>query len=309
MWDAGWYREIARHGYAGLDQDELRFFPLLPLLGHGVGWVLHSTTAALVVVTQLASLGYAAVLTALARREIGGAAARRVPWLALVAPGGIAFVVTYSEPLQGITAAAFLLALRRHGTRSWWAVPAGVLAGLARPTGILLAVPAAIEVLRRRAGRGAALAAVVAPLAGTSAYCIWCGVRFGDALLPFSTQTSSHLRGSVVSDPIRALLRSPHNGYPWWANVAFALVVIAVLVAGFRRLPLSIWTWTVLMALAAVTSTRPLSLARYVTADFGLALALAGWLRSRRATIIAVVVGAITFVAIGVAAMLGKTVL
>src|SRR5262249_8961069 len=32
-WDAGWYENIAEHGYHGAGPDSLRFFPLFPLVG------------------------------------------------------------------------------------------------------------------------------------------------------------------------------------------------------------------------------------------------------------------------------------
>ena len=36
-WDGTWYREIAQHGYHALPDEGLRFFPLFPLLGKGLG--------------------------------------------------------------------------------------------------------------------------------------------------------------------------------------------------------------------------------------------------------------------------------
>src|SRR5690349_6807737 len=32
-WDGTWYRDIAVHGYGGLPDEALRFFPLFPMLG------------------------------------------------------------------------------------------------------------------------------------------------------------------------------------------------------------------------------------------------------------------------------------
>ena len=49
-WDAGWYRAIAEHGYPRSGGEELRFFPLLPLLGRGVDvWWLVNLFAWLVI--------------------------------------------------------------------------------------------------------------------------------------------------------------------------------------------------------------------------------------------------------------------
>ena len=38
-WDAGWYQAIARHGYAPLGHQALRFFPLLPLVARALAVV------------------------------------------------------------------------------------------------------------------------------------------------------------------------------------------------------------------------------------------------------------------------------
>src|SRR4051812_5533086 len=38
-WDADWYRRIAEHGYGGVPRSGLRFFPLYPLVGRGLGWL------------------------------------------------------------------------------------------------------------------------------------------------------------------------------------------------------------------------------------------------------------------------------
>ena len=38
-WDAGIYEAIARVGYGHLGHQSLRFFPLLPLVTHVLGWV------------------------------------------------------------------------------------------------------------------------------------------------------------------------------------------------------------------------------------------------------------------------------
>ncbi len=57
VWDAGWYRAIAAHGYAAAGLQSLRFYPLYPLLGAGLGRVPGvGIGAALVMVANLSAL-------------------------------------------------------------------------------------------------------------------------------------------------------------------------------------------------------------------------------------------------------------
>ena len=192
-WDAGWYESIARQGYAGAGHASLRFFPLLPLLARGLS-VLPGVGAgaAVVAVANACALAGTAVLAALVRHETGDdRMAGRAAWLVCLAPAAFTFVMGYAEGTLLVLAAGMFLALRtRHW---WWAAVLGVAAGLTRPVGALLLVPAAIEAWRglRSAGRGervGRLAAMAAPAVGTGAFLGWVGWRYGDALTPLRLQ-------------------------------------------------------------------------------------------------------------------------
>src|SRR4029453_13430045 len=64
---------------------------------------------------------------------------------------------------------------------------AGLLSGLARPTGLLLSIPAAIGFARRHSDRGwpSRLLLTAAPVLGTSVYLGWEWSAFGDPLTPY----------------------------------------------------------------------------------------------------------------------------
>src|SRR5437588_7562078 len=55
-WDADWYRRIADHGYGGVPRAGLRFFPLYPVLGRWVSFLLggHTDWALLLIANALA---------------------------------------------------------------------------------------------------------------------------------------------------------------------------------------------------------------------------------------------------------------
>lgn len=286
VWDAGWYRALAEHGYAGAPHGGVRFFPLFPLVGRGLGWVLGGRDdIALIAVANVAAIGYGVAVVLLARRELGWDVARRTGWLTLLAPGAVVLALAYTEPVAGLLAAAYLLAVRAGGRWVWWAVPVGALVGLSRPTGVVIAVVPAVELLTRPETRRhlrALLAAAAAPIAGAAVFCAWSASVYGNALLPYSSQSDPRLRGTIIGNPVSGLLNPPpHGGLPPAANVAMAVGALALLVVAWRVLPPSIAAWSTLLVVAAVTSAHATSLPRYLSADFPLLIALATLTRGR----------------------------
>lgn len=147
-WDAGWYRAIASGGYGGAGHQSLRFWPLFPLLGRAVALLPGvGVGAALLVVANACQLGGTALVAWLVADELGDVRlARRTAWLLSVVPAAFVSVMGYSEPTLLVLTAATIALLRRG--RWWSAAGCGVLAGLCRPLGIALALPAAIEATR-----------------------------------------------------------------------------------------------------------------------------------------------------------------
>lgn len=290
-WDAGWYESIARHGYAGAGHDSLRFFPLVPLLaralsvlpGLGVG-------AALVVVANVSALAGVALLAALARHESGDAViGQRAAWLVCIAPPAFTMVMGYAEAtLLVLTVGTFLALRARHW---WWAAALGAAAGLCRPIGVLLVVPAVVEGLRRwRAASGAERArrtvAAAGPAVGFGAFLGWVGWRYGDALAPLKIQEQPIHRGPVA-DPFSTLahdasllLHGQHLGsalhLPW---VLFALFLLAV---SFWRWPSSYGAFAAAVLVVALTTANLDGFERYALSAFPLVLAGATMVRAER---------------------------
>jgi hypothetical protein len=307
-WDAAWYRSIAENGYAGQTHAHgERFFPLLSLLGRWLGAVFGGHAGvALIVLANLAALGFGVGVALLVRHELGDRAATTATWLVLLAPGGVVLAVAYAEALAGMLAVGYLLAVRSRGAATWWAVPAGVLGGLARPTGFLLAVVPLVELwLCRRDTDGrrrlSLLAAVAAPAVGAGIYCAWTAAVDGDLLLPFTAQSAPGLRGGVLANPLHGLFVAPNrSGLPVALRVAVVLVALGLLVLAWRLLPRSLAVWATLLVVAAVTSAQGTSLPRYLSADFPLLMALGAVADRGGRAVAAVVASAAAFVVVGV---------
>ena len=311
-WDAAWYRLLAEHGYLGSPPGGVRFFPLFPLVGRGVGVVFGGHDGvALVLLANVFALAFGTVVLLLAEQTLNAAVGRRAVWLTMLAPGAVVLAMAFAEPLSGLLSAVYLLVVRKSGPVVWWTVPVGLLAGLTRPTGFLLAVVPVVEfvVASRRREVAPLFAAAVAPIAGTVIFCAWAGHVYGDFHAPFHVQTESNLRGGLVANPFYATFVAPnHAGLPIPLRIAVVAATIALVVLTWRVLPVSIALWATLLALAALTSERLTSLPRYISGDFPLLIALATTVRGRRA-VLTVAASAALFVAVAITGFNGSTVL
>jgi Mannosyltransferase (PIG-V) len=188
-WDATWYSDIAALGYRWdgdwTRQQNVVFFPAFPvaarLLARPLG--MHVLYAGWLI--SLASFAAAMVLfVRLARTLVNERDAADAAWLLATYPFAVYFSAAYSESL-------FLLAmcgmfLSAHHARFRQAAAWGLVAGLTRPNGWLLAVPLALFIWERRPRPGSARewveagGVVAAPIAGLLLFTFYLHLRFAD---------------------------------------------------------------------------------------------------------------------------------
>lgn len=309
-WDAAWYHRIAEQGYADLDREGVRFFPLLPLMARVLGLVVGDAGIALLLLSNGLAIVFALLLHRLALREgLGREVADRAVWVAAFVPAGFVHVMGYTETTYGVLVCGLLLAARE---RRWVVVLAlGVLVGLLRPPGVVLAPVVLVEALRGLGGGGLAgllaglralgprelalrALAVAGPVLGFASYLLWSGLVLGDPLLPLQEQTHPGRRGGTFINPLVLTLKTL-RGLPQgevtgasvhllWAGVALALLVVVV-----KRLPLSHAVLTGLTLVLALTARNMSSFERYAASAAPLLLAVALVLstsRRRRAALV-----------------------
>jgi hypothetical protein len=176
-WDFNWYDHIARDGYpGGHGGREYAFFPLWPLLLDWAGTHWDVIVAG--------GLAWAASAAAFVGVAAGLPQGRLRSALALACwPGSFALTIAYPDALA-LAAAAWAAALALRG-RLLGAGVIGAVAALARPNGVLIALPLAWLARGRgpRAWLGATLP--VAAAAGVEAY-FWA--RSDDAAAFFDAQ-------------------------------------------------------------------------------------------------------------------------
>jgi hypothetical protein len=271
-WDASWYRDIAHAGYDGVPKVGLRFFPLFPEVARAVAWLPGVSAAfAVVLVANACALAAGFLLYELILREGRGIAlARRSVWILYLAPSAFVLVMGYAESLLVVAALVALIALRN---RAWWvAAVAGVVAGLTRPVGLLLVVPALFEVYRARRDTGdrriaGMVSAVLAPAAGTFAYLVWAEHRTGDFFYPFRVQQRSTTRGGWI-DPVRAVWRAAHvfgagDHLSAGIHIVTAVLLVVLIFVLWRRWPASFTAYALAAAFVGLSARNLDSLERY----------------------------------------------
>jgi hypothetical protein len=142
--DSAWYLWIAERGY--WVPRALTFFPVYPLLIHLLTPLCFGNAPlAAVLIARLADYALCLSMLALAWQELGPrlSSARLALALTLVYPLAFFFAAAYTEPIFLAEAALVLLFSRR---RAWlWAALIAFVAGLTRPSGLVLLLPIAWE--------------------------------------------------------------------------------------------------------------------------------------------------------------------
>lgn len=327
-WDGSFYRVLATGGYDAAPTEAARFFPLYPAVARMLApLALGREDVVLVVVANLCALAAAIVLWRLALEVLGpdgdgDAVARRSAWMLAVVPPAFVLAFAYAEGPALLVVSAALLALHRRNW--WWAALFGLLAGLVRPVGVLVVIPAAVEVWRwwRDRPRGdspatrgtahgspaGAAAALAGPVLGLSGGLWWIGAVVGDAGAPLRIQR--RLRAGF-RDPLTRLLEGLWEvaRLDWRdvVNVAGALVALWLLVVAIRRRqPLGWVLYSAATVAVALAANNIDSLGRYALLAVPLVVALAQWSDRRWRTAAVGVVGSAGLVVLTAAALWGR---
>lgn len=326
QWDAQWFVHIADHGYDS--KQATSFFPLYPLVVHGVAVVLRSTTVAGVLVSLVAAGVAAVLIVEIARPILGPGGARDTLLLVALYPLAFVFTAVQSDALfLALSAGAFLAAQRGRG---WIAGICGGLAVATRLVGLALLPALFLLLWRRRTERVAPLALLPAALGG---YMLYLHEHVGDWLSFQHAQQIFWQRKTGPLGPLSGLWEAFDSGRAGTAglvlhyhgqgaqpksvrldqvatwNAIHLLLLVAALVltwVAWKRLGPAFGLYS-LTTLALVLLSPPpyfplASFDRYLLVDFPVFLALAAVLRDHpRARQIVL----FTFAAVGAVAAVG----
>jgi len=163
--DTLWFLHIAEHGY---DRPmAVIFYPLYPAAIRLVSALVPAMAAALLVSTVAALFSFWGLLR-LAGARLSNVGRLRMLLLVCVWPTSFVLFAGYADSLT-LALAVWAVILGRE--KRWEAATAcGLLAGLARPTGVLVFVPLAVMALRSRQARS--LVVALTPF-GLLSYWVW----------------------------------------------------------------------------------------------------------------------------------------
>jgi Mannosyltransferase (PIG-V) len=301
-YDTLWYLDVAAHGYAppadlAHQQSNLAFFPLYPWLVRGLHALLPAAwrgdearfLVAVALSNALALAGLAAVFLLVRDAFHDEALARRTVLYLLLFPASFFLSCAYSESLFLFLAASTLLLAGRG--RFWLAGACALLLGLARPSGVLVAVPLAWMVVERRGPspsrlRPDVLAIAAAPI-GLALHGASLARLTGDPLAVLHAQAAWG-RGLAVpwGTLLHPALFHPYMGY---LEAAAAVLVLGLGVAliALRQVPLALFT---LASLAPILLSGTLMSATRLLVGAFPAFAALAWLGRREAVDRAVVI-------------------
>lgn len=335
QWDGNWYVVIARFGYPATPEGPA-FFPLYPLLIKALGTILggsHYLLAALII-SNACALALFIGFGLLAAHELWpsaseGARIRRAVWalLALLAyPLSFYLAAPYSEALfLALAVFAFLFARRAM----WpWAIACAFLAGLTRPTGVILALPLLWEYGRRhgwwqpvrwrdtgwrgvwralprtRELAAGALAAAAAPL-GITCYMVYLQVQYGDPLRFAHAEaywshtnapiwhTLALMAASVLHPPTQTIFR-----FLIVLDFGALFFVAGMIARAAKRLPVAYTLYVVGLLLVVFSTPVPSrpevmpSAARYMLEAFPIFFVLGRWGERRKWSAFAIMAAA-----------------
>lgn len=323
-WDASYYRRIAAVGYGAVPGGE-RFFPLFPLTVRWLAWLPGvSAGAAAIILANL--FGFAALVALhglVASESLERHAGRRAIWALSLWPAAFVLVMGYAESLFLLLSVLAFWCWRQG--RWWLSVVPALLAGLCRPAGLILVVPALVEAVGgwRRASRSPHMprpsimslvgraAGVLAAPGGTAIYLGWALNRVSTTYLgPLRAQLSSVHRGGIT-DPVvtfardaRDLVTGHHLGTAMHAVSAVVFIGLALYV--LVRLPLAYGAYAVATLIAVLTAANLDSLERYGLACFPLAVGVGLLVEHRRVRWIVFPIMAAILAGLATLAFLGR---
>ncbi len=281
-WDAVHYLNIASLGYQGTD---MAFFPLYPLLIRIVGALAGNHLIAGMLISSASLFFGLLYLYKLLEHEYDRAVARRAIFYVSIFPTAVYFTAVYTESLFFMLTVASFYYMRE---RLWWVAGLlGFFAALTRVEGVLLLVPFIIEwVTQQRPISARSLyglaAGLLIPL-GLAVYMAYLWVLRADPLYFSHVQIhwNRHLALPWVS-LVNAFWKLTHAaGAQIVANqsleIAFTLLMIGVLLAGWKSLRPSYIAYMALSILVPMSTSNLMSMPRFALVLFPMFAILARW--------------------------------
>lgn len=304
-WDVVHYVEIAHDGYTA---ENTAFFPLPPLLMHGLGAIFGGSALADyiagLILANLCFYGALVLFHQILCEDFDQSVARNALFYLAFAPYGIFFFAGYSESLFLLLSLATFYFLRRGRPLDWWlAGLCGFFVMLTRPTGVALIILFLITFVQNFGLRtiftrekwqeklNALLSTILLPV-GVLAYMLYLAIIFGNPLIYSTEQAQVWSRAFAlpwvsIVNAIIALSMPMYQTEINLVDLIFTLIPLIVLVIGWKRLPLQYSLLASALILAGLCFPRILgrslnAMPRYLMVAFPIFVLLALWSKHPR---------------------------
>ena len=274
QWDGGHYYQIAQNGYSS--QGDYAFFPLYPLLVKFVStFTGHNSLFAGLLVSNISLLIFCQLFFKYLKKRYSPNVALNSVLTLLFFPTSFYLAAYYSESLfLLLTIITFLNIYKKNF------LLAGIFSGLSsltRVVGITLVVSSAYSYassiffsVRNINWK------VIYPLLGLSGLFIYGSTLFLSGNNPFEFLISQSLWSREITDPISTVFsyafsfltgqNRPINDY---FDFLTSILFMAVLIINSRKIPSSLWIFSILVILIPASSTTLTSMPRYVLSSLG----------------------------------------
>jgi len=272
--DTLWYLRIASHGY-DLPLSVI-FYPLYPAAIHVLSLVMPAMAAALVVSTAATFFFFWGLLR-LGEKDLSYLGELRMVLLVAVWPTSFILFAGYADSLT-FALVVWAVVFGREG--KWWSATAlGILAGLSRPSGVLVAVP--LFVLGLRSRRVQSLVVILAPL-GTLGYWGWLHLS-GRSSVVGAYGKYQHMMLVPPWQGLAKVLQLILSGHDALLAIKLALVILVVVLSLRRQIRLEdkLFALVVVMQILMYTGRPLLGAARYLMLAYPAFIALGSFAERR----------------------------
>lgn len=269
-WDSVYYLDIAHTGYYA---KALAFFPLYPLLIHGMTYMGMSLHVGAFLVNLLATLGASWFLYSLLEQRFGEKTAFRSLWLFLVFPAALFLSAIYTESLFCfLVFGGFYFSQRK---RPWLVGLFCALASGTRSYGILLGLILAFDYFIQKKWKEGIIIAVMAPI-GLLGYMWYLDVNFSDPLAFIHTYKiywDNHVFSLNIFKTYWMWIKQPYEFFRdsnipqffrYFSELVSWTAAVVLTIIGSKK---NHWTWTAFSFLCLgffILTTTQQSVNRYV---------------------------------------------
>lgn len=286
QWDGGHFFSIARNGY--LLTSDYAFFPLYPWLIKFLGTILpDNILLSGLLISNLSLLLFLVIFFKFTRKRYQSDVAYNSLITFLTFPTTFFAAAFYSEGLfllLSILAFWFL-----YEKRVLLAAIAASLAATTRLVGAALVISLFYNYFSTISFKIKNISAkILIPLVSAFGISIYSIYLFYTTDGPFKFASSQAIWQRGASDPLSTIaahfwrvLTSPQTPLDQYLDLTTAVIFLSILIVGIRKIPSSLWIFSILVILIPSSSGTLTSMPRYVLSSLGVFIIIGQFLKNR----------------------------